>query len=363
MQPSDKIYVAGHAGLLGSALVRRLRQAGYHNLLLETRRELDLTDAGAVRRFFSEKRPRYVFLAAARVGGILANATFPADFIFDNLKIQTNVIHEAWNNGVERLLFLGSSCIYPRLAPQPLREESLLAGPLESTNRAYAVAKIAGIEMGWAYNRQHGTRFLAAMPTNLYGPKDHYHPHHSHLVPALIRKMHEAKIKGCKEVVIWGSGSPRREFLHSEDAADACIFLQGLAPEAFAELAGRDDIAPLVNIGCGEDITVRELADQVAEVVGITPSLVFDSSKPDGTPRKLLDTGRLAGLGWRPRIGLRDGLRQTYEDFCSRFNQLGFNEPGLNEPGLNEPGLSEPGLNELQPASARPAKSVSQCAS
>jgi GDP-L-fucose synthase len=324
MQISDKIYVAGHTGLLGSALVRRLRQAGYDNLLLAAHQELDLTDAGAVRRFLSGNRPRYVFLAAAKVGGILSNNTFPADFIFDNLRIQTNVIHEAWHSGVERLLFLGSSCIYPRLAPQPLREESFLGGRLEPTNRAYAVAKIAGIEMGWAYNRQYGTRFLAAMPTNLYGPGDHYHPQNSHLLPALIRKMHEAKITRCEEVVIWGSGTPRREFLHSEDVADACIFLLSLPQQAFDQLAGRNDhdVAPLVNIGCGEDMTVRELANRVAEVVGVAPTLIFDSSKPDGTPRKLLDTSRLAALGWKPRIGLRDGLRQTYEDFCFRLNQL-----------------------------------------
>ena len=348
MEFSDKIYVAGHTGLLGSALVRRLRQAGYGNLLLASRDELDLMDAGAVRRFFSENRPRYVFLAAAKVGGILANHRYPAEFIFDNLRIQTNVIHEAWQSGVERLLFLGSSCIYPRLASQPLREESFLGGPLESTNRAYAVAKIAGIEMGWAYNRQYGARFLAAMPTNLYGPGDHYHPEDSHLVPALIRKMHEAKITRCREVVIWGSGNPRREFLHCEDAADACIFLLGLAPRAFSRLTGRDDDAPLVNIGCGEDLTVRELAELVAEVVGVRPSLVFDSSKPDGTPRKVLDTSRLAGLGWKPQIGLRDGLRRTYEDFCSRVSELRVNELRLNE---------------LQPAGAKAGKSVNPCAS
>ena len=352
MERSDKIYVAGHTGLLGSALVQRLRQAGYDNLLLATHQELDLTDAFAVRRFFSGNRPRYVFLAAAKVGGILANNTFPADFIFDNLRMQTNVIHESWQSGVERLLFLGSSCIYPRLAPQPLREESFLGGLLEPTNRAYAVAKIAGIEMGWAYNRQYGTRFLAAMPTNLYGPGDHYHPQNSHLIPALIGKMHRARITGCEEVVIWGSGTPRREFLHSEDVADACIFLLGLPPQAFNQHAGRKDddkdVAPLVNIGCGEDMTVRELAELVAEVVGVAPTLVFDSSKPDGTPRKLLDTSRLAALGWKPRISLRDGLRQTYADFCSRVNEVRFNEP-------------EP--NEAPPASARPAKSVTQCAS
>ncbi|MCU1302736.1 MAG: fcl [Candidatus Sulfotelmatobacter sp.] len=322
MDLSDKIFVAGHTGLVGSALVRRLKAAGYHNLLLRTRAELDLRDAGAVRDFFSENRPRYVFLAAAKVGGIFANQTLPADFIFDNLRIQTNVIDDSCRSGVERILFLGSSCIYPKRAPQPLREESWLGGPLEPSNRAYAVAKIAGMEMGWAYNRQHGTRFVAAMPTNLYGPGDRYDPNHSHLIPALIRKMHEAKTKGLNEVVIWGTGTPRREFLHSEDAADACIFLMNLPPEPFQQLAGQEDLPPLVNVGCGEDMTVREIAELVAEIVGIAPTFIFDASKPDGTPRKLLDVGRLAALGWKPRISLREGLRQTYDDFCSRATQL-----------------------------------------
>ncbi len=355
MQLSDKIYVAGHSGLLGSALVRGLRRAGYGNLLLQSHRELDLTDAAAVEQFFSETRPRYVFLAAAKVGGILANQTFPANFIFENLRIQTNVIHESWQSGVERLLVLGSSCIYPRLAPQPLREESWLGGPLESSNRAYAVAKIAGIEMAWSYNRQYGTRFLAAMPTNLYGPGDHYDPQSSHLIPALIRKMHEAKLTGRREVVLWGSGTPRREFLHSDDTAEACIFLMRLAPEAFDRLAGRgrDDVAPLVNIGLGEDRTVRELAELVAEVVGVTPTLVFDSSKPDGTPRKLLDTSRLAALGWKARIGLREGIKQTYADFC---HQLKDREPA---------GTASAKPDSVKPHSGKPdpAKSVTQCAS
>ena len=322
MELSDKIFVAGHTGLVGSALVRRLQAMGYCSLLLRTHAELDLGNAGAVRDFFSENRPRYVFLAAAKVGGILANQMLPANFIFENLRIQTNVIDESWRRGVERILFLGSSCIYPKRAPQPLREESWLTGPLEPSNRAYAVAKIAGIEMGWAYNRQHGTRFLAAMPTNLYGPGDNYDPNHSHLIAALIRKMHEAKMTGSRQVVIWGSGRPRREFLHSDDAAGACIFLLNLPPPAFAELAGRDDGAPLVNVGCGEDMTVRELAELMAEVVGIRPAFVFDASKPDGTPRKLLDVGRLANLGWKPRIGLREGLQATYVDFCSRITEV-----------------------------------------
>ena len=318
MELSDKIYVAGHTGLVGSALVRRLQYAGYRNLLVRPHGGLDLARTDAVREFFAAERPRYVFLAAAKVGGILANQTLPADFINENLKIQTSVIHESWRAGVERLLFLGSSCIYPREAPQPLREESFMTGPLEPTNRAYAMAKIAGVEMGWAYNRQHGMGFLAAMPTNLYGPGDHYDPRHSHLIPAIMRKMHAVKLSGAEEVVIWGSGKPRRELLHSDDAADACIFLLNLPPESFRKLTARDQLPPLINVGCGEDRTVRELAELMAEVVGVSPRLVFDSSLPDGTPRKLLDGSRLAALGWKPSIGLRDGLLDTYADFCSR---------------------------------------------
>lgn len=316
MELSAKIYVAGHTGLVGSALVRRLRQMGYRNLLLRTHQELDLQEASGVERFFAQAQPRYVFLAAARVGGILANDSSPADFIFDNLRIEANVIHQCWRSGVERLLFLGSSCIYPKLAAQPLREDALLTGPLEHTNRSYAIAKIAGIEMCWACNRQYGTRFLAAMPTNLYGPGDNYHRSHAHLVPALIRKMHEAKVSGRHEVMIWGTGTPRRELLYSEDAADACIFLAALPLERLHELTGSQETPPLVNIGSGQDMSVREIAELVAQVVGIEPLFRFDSSKPDGTPRKLLDTARLANLGWKPRTSLRDGLRQTYHDFC-----------------------------------------------
>jgi len=315
MELTAKIYVAGHTGLVGSGLVRRLRQMGYRNLVLRTHPELDLKDASAVERFFAQAQPQYVFLAAAKVGGILANHSFPADFLIDNLRIQTNVIHECWHQGVERLLFLGSSCIYPRLAAQPLKENSLLSGPLEPTNRPYAIAKIAGIEMCWAYNRQYETRFLAAMPANLYGPGDNYHPSNSHLVPALIRKMHEAKTSGQREVVLWGTGTPRRELLYSDDAADACIFLAALAPERFNELACNQEAPPLANIGSGQDMTVREIAELVAEVVGVQPKLRFDASKPDGTPRKLLDITRLAELGWKPRTNLRDGLRQAYLDF------------------------------------------------
>jgi GDP-L-fucose synthase len=317
MKLSAKIYVAGHTGLVGSGLVRRLRQMGYRNLVLRTHRELDLRNALAVERFFAEAQPQYVFLAAAKVGGILANHSFPADFLIDNLRIQTNVIHECWHQGVERLMFLGSSCIYPKLAAQPLKENSLLSGPLEPTNRSYAIAKIAGIEMCWAYNRQYATRFLAAMPANLYGPGDNYHPTNCHLVPALIRKMHEAKMSGKREVVVWGTGTPRRELLYSDDAADACVFLAALAPERFDELACNQEVPPLANIGSGLEMTVREIATLVAEVVGVEPELRFDASKPDGTPRKLLDSTRLANLGWRPRTNLRDGLRQAYLDFCA----------------------------------------------
>jgi GDP-L-fucose synthase len=317
VERSAKIYVAGHTGLMGSALVQRLRETGHSNLILRTRRELDLADAAAVEKFFAQAQPEYVFLAAAKVGGILANDSFPANFIFENLRIQTNVIHESWRAGVQRLLFLGSSCIYPRLAPQPLQESSLLSGPLEPTNRAYAVAKIAGIEMCWASNRQYGTRFLAVMPTNLYGLGDNYHPDNSHLIPALIRKMHEAKVSGATQVTVWGTGTPRREFLYSLDAADACHFLMDLPAARFIELVSSQKEPPLINVGCGQDLSVREVAELVAEVVGVNLALVFDPARPDGTPRKLLDTTRLSSLGWKPQTSLRDGLRLAYRDFCS----------------------------------------------
>jgi GDP-L-fucose synthase len=314
---TDKIYVAGHKGLVGSAILKGLRQLGYSNLIFRTHGELDLTDRNAVEDFFSRERPQYVFLAAAKVGGILANYSYPADFIFENLSIETNVIHECWRSGVDRLLFLGSSCIYPKLAPQPIKEEALLGGPLEFTNRPYAVAKIAGIEMCWAYNRQHGARFLAAMPTNLYGPGDNYDSKNSHLIPALIRRVYEAKLARAKQVVVWGTGAPRREFLYSEDAADACIFLMRLLPKHFDELVRDQDNPPLINIGSGVDLAVREIAELVSEVLGSECPLVFDPTKPDGTPRKLLDTTRLTALGWKPRIGLREGLSRTCQDFCS----------------------------------------------
>ena len=317
MDLGAKIFVAGHRGLVGSALVRRLEAAGYGNLLLRGRDELDLTDQQAVSRFFASERPEYVFLAAAKVGGILANSSYPAEFVAQNLMIQTNVIDAAHRVGVRRLLFLGSSCIYPKLAPQPLKEEYLLTGPLEPTNRPYALAKIAGIEMCWSYNRQYGTAFLAAMPTNLYGPGDSYDANHSHVIPGLIRKMHEAKTAGAAEVVIWGTGTPQREFLYSDDAAAACIFLLNLPEETFQQLARDEGTAPIVNIGCGEDITIAKLAELIAEVVGFSGRLAFDTSKPDGTPRKLMDIERLRKLGWNPpRAGsLREGLQRAYRNY------------------------------------------------
>jgi len=309
-----KIYVAGHRGLAGSALVRQLRAAGARNLVLRTHAELDLADSAKVREFFAAERPEVVMLAAARVGGILANATYPAEFIHQNLAIQNNVIHEAWRAGVRRLLFLGSSCIYPRDCPQPMKEEYLLTGPLEPTNRAYAVAKIAGIETCWSYNRQYGMKYLAVMPTNLFGPGDNYDLETSHVLPALIRKMHEAKQRGDREAVVWGTGAPRREFLYSDDMAEACVFLLQLAEDRFAHLVSSDRL-PLINIGAGKDITIRELAQMVAEVVSFSGNLVFDPGKPDGTPQKLLDVSYLASLGWRSRISLRRGIEMAYEDF------------------------------------------------
>ena len=317
MEQSARIYVAGHTGLAGSAIVRQLQRAGYSNLVLRRHAELELTDARAVGAFFERERPEYVFLAAAKVGGILANDTYPADFIRENLAVQLNVLHEAWRAGVKRLLFLGSSCIYPRDCPQPMKEEHLLSGPLEPTNRAYALAKIAGVEMCWSYNRQHGARFLAAMPTNLYGPGDHYDLQNSHVLPALIRKIHEAKQRGERRVTLWGSGRPRREFLLSDDMAEACVFLMRLPDAEFDRLVAPAQ-APLINIGAGEDQSIAELAALVAEVLGYRGDFVYDASKPDGTPRKLLDSSRIRTLGWRPRSGLRAGIAAAYQDFLAR---------------------------------------------
>ena len=331
MEKSDGIYVAGHRGLVGSAFMRRLKAEGYANLITRTHSDLDLTCQQAVQEFFARGKPEYVFLAAAKVGGIHANNTYPAEFIYQNLLIQSNIIHAAYQTGVRRLLFLGSSCIYPKHAPQPLKEEYLLTGPLESTNAPYAVAKIAGIEMCEAYNRQYGTRFLAVMPTNLYGPNDNFDLETSHVLPALLRKFHEAKVKGDRQVVAWGTGNPRREFLHVDDMTDACLFLMNLSDEVFDALLGTHENAnlqipeskslrhngyaryPMVNIGCGEDITIRELVVLMAETVGFDGEVVWDKSKPDGTSRKLLDVSRLRNLGWEPEIDLARGLSNTYE--------------------------------------------------
>jgi len=322
MKLNDKIYVAGHRGLVGSAIVRALYRAGYKNLTLRTHTELDLTNQTRVEEFFSIERPRYIFLAAAKVGGILANSRYPADFIFQNLVMQANVIGNSYKTGVDRLLFLGSSCIYPKFAPQPMREDSLLSGALEPTNRPYAVAKIAGIEMCWAYNRQYGTRYLAAMPTNLYGPGDNYDLETSHVIPALIRKLHEAKINGQKEVLIWGTGTARREFLYSDDLADACLFLMNLNHQTFDSLTSSKADVPLINIGSGQDQIIRELAELVAEVVEYDGALKFDTSKPDGTPRKLLDSGRLSSLGWQPRTNLSGGLKLSYQNFREQYDAV-----------------------------------------
>ncbi|MDP2007323.1 MAG: GDP-L-fucose synthase [Rubrivivax sp.] len=324
MQHDSRIFVAGHRGLVGSALMRRLQAAGHTGLLLRTHAELDLTDEHATRAFFDAERPEFVFLAAARVGGIVANNRYPAEFIRDNLAIQTNVIHAAHLSGVQRLLFLGSSCIYPKLAPQPMRERDLLTGPLEPTNRPYAIAKIAGIEMCWSYNRQYDTRYLAAMPTNLYGPGDNYHPTNSHVIPALLRKFHEAKTAGAPEVTVWGTGTPRREFLLSDDMADACVFLMNLPDERYTPLLGSDESVtgrfepPLVNIGVGDDVTIAELAALVAKVVGYPGRITYDTTKPDGTPRKLMDVGLLRSAGWQASTPLEEGLRLAYAEFAAQ---------------------------------------------
>jgi GDP-L-fucose synthase len=310
VKPDSRIYVAGHRGLVGSALMRRLQAGGYRNLVTRTHAELDLVSQAAVREFFAAEKPEYVFLAAARVGGIVANNTYRADFIYQNLMIESNIIDAAYRNGVKKLLFLGSSCIYPKHAPQPMKEEHLLTGLLEPTNEPYAIAKIAGIKMCGAYNAQYGTNFISVMPTNLYGPGDNYDLNNSHVIPALIRKMHEAKERGDKEVVIWGTGTPRREFLFSDDLADACVFLM--------EQCDAKDVGEFVNIGVGEDVTIREIAETVAAVVGFHGSFRYDTNKPDGTPRKLLDVSRMDELGWRARTDLRVGIRCAYTDFTTR---------------------------------------------
>ncbi|WP_158747913.1 GDP-L-fucose synthase [Acidobacterium sp. S8] len=322
MDKYNRIFVAGHRGLVGSAIRRGLEGAGYNNLILRTHTEVDLRDSRAVDSLFEETKPEYVFLAAARVGGILANDRYPADFIRDNLEIQTNVIEASRCADVKRLLFLGSSCIYPKLCPQPIREDYLLTGPLEATNRAYALAKIAGIEMCWSYNRQYGTKFLAAMPTNLYGPDDNFDLQTSHVLPALIRKTLEAKGRGDKAIIVWGTGSPRRELLYSDDLAEACIFLLNLSDQTYESLLFAE-APPLINIGTGEDVSIQELAETVCRVLKYEGYLTFDTSHPDGTPRKLLDVSRMRALGWRHRISLEEGIRSVYESLRnSDFAQL-----------------------------------------
>lgn len=306
MNEASRIFIAGHTGLVGSTIKRRCLARGFKNIIERSHRELDLCDSRAVESFFAAERPEYVYLAAARVGGIHANDSRPAEFIRDNLLIQTNVIDAAWRHGVRKLLFLGSSCIYPRLAPQPLKEEYLLSGPLESTNEWYAVAKLAGVKTCQAYRRQYGFNAIVALPTNLYGPNDNFDLQSSHVVPALIRKFHEAKIVRADQVIVWGTGRPMREFMHVDDLADACLFL----------MRSYDDERP-INVGCGEDLSIAELARTIAQVVGFKGALVFDPSKPDGTPRKVLDISRLSAMGWSPRITLRDGLNETYRWFAS----------------------------------------------
>ncbi len=313
MDLQEKIYVAGHKGLVGSAILRSLEAEGFRNLLTRTHAELDLLRQDAVEAFFASERPDYVFLAAAKVGGIHANNTQGGAFIYENLIVQANVIHAAYRQGVKKLLFLGSSCIYPKLAPQPIKEECLLSGPLESTNEPYAVAKISGIKMCEAYNRQYGTCFMSVMPTNLYGPNDNFDLETSHVLPALIRKIHEAKVRKSPAVMLWGTGKARREFLFVEDLAEACVFL--MRKYDAAGLGG------IVNIGCGKDQTIAELAQTIAEVIGYTGPFTYDTTKPDGTPQKLLDITRMTRLGWVPRTSLTEGLRKTYEGYCASLQE------------------------------------------
>lgn len=307
MEKEAKIFVAGHRGMVGSAIVRALEKEGYHRLIKRTSKELDLRNQSAVADFFAEEQPEYIFLAAAKVGGIVANNTYRADFLYENLMIQTNVIHQAYIQNIKKLLFLGSSCIYPKLAPQPLQEDYLLTGALEPTNEPYAIAKIAGIKMCEAYRSQYGCNFISAMPTNLYGIHDNYHPQNSHVLPALIRRFHEAKVAGLREVSIWGTGSPRREFLYADDLGEACVFLmQNYNEEQF------------INVGVGEDMSIRDLAYLVREIIGYHGELHFDTSKPDGTPRKLMDVSKLHALGWQHKTSLREGIALAYEDFKKR---------------------------------------------
>ncbi|CAI8724063.1 GDP-L-fucose synthase [Methylococcus capsulatus] len=320
MEASPRIFVAGHRGMVGSAIVRLLRRRGHTNILTRTRSELDLTDQAAVRAFFQAEKPDQVYVAAAKVGGIHANNTYPAEFIYQNLMIEANLIHEAWRAGVQRLLFLGSSCIYPKFAPQPMGEDALLTGMLEPTNEPYAIAKIAGIKLCESYNRQYGTDYRSAMPTNLYGPGDNYHPENSHVIPALLRRFHEAKASRAPNVVIWGSGRPRREFLHVDDLAEACLHIMDLDKAAYDGCT--EPMQSHLNVGTGEDITIRELAELIGEITGFAGEIVFDTAKPDGTPRKLLNVQRLADCGWRARIPLREGLERTYQAFLEETGEF-----------------------------------------
>lgn len=322
MPKGARIFVAGSKGLVGSALVRQLRSRGYNDLLLPEIDELDLTSQRAVADFFKKEQPEYVLLAAAKVGGIHANNTYPADFIYINLTIQNNVIHQSYENGVKRLLFLGSSCIYPKLSPQPMKEEHLLTGLLEPTNEPYAIAKIAGIKMCESYNRQFGTKFIAVMPTNLYGPGDNFHPENSHVLPALIRRFHEAKVANAPEVVVWGTGTPRRELLYVDDMAAGCLFLMELPEEKLAPELLSYPKPCFVNLGTGEDVTIRELAETVQSAVGFKGKLVFDTTKPDGTPRKLQDVTRIHGLGWHAEVPLREGIERSYGWFIDNIDSF-----------------------------------------
>ncbi len=322
MQKNARIYVAGHQGLAGSAIVRKLASDGYTNLITRARSELNLIDQEAARHFFSETRPDYVFLAAAKVGGIYANSHYPAEFIYDNLTIQNNVIHSAHLYGVKRLLFLGSSCIYPRLAEQPMKETSLLTGSLEPTNEPYAIAKIAGIKMCESYNRQYGSRFYSVMPTNLYGPGDNFNLENSHVLPALIRKFHAARESGAQEVVVWGSGTAMREFMHVDDMASACVFVMSLADETVERSFLAYPSPAFVNVGTGRDVTIRQLAESIRDIIGFRGDLVFDTGKPDGAPRKLLDVSRLAAMGWTAEIELREGIASTYNWYLEHFDRF-----------------------------------------
>ena len=319
MSKSDRIFVAGHRGMVGSAIMRKLQNHGYTNIVMRARNELDLVQQAAVRTFFAEERIDQVYMAAAKVGGILANNSYPAEFIYQNLMVEANVIHEAWHAGVKKLLFLGSSCIYPRLAPQPMAENMLLTGVLEPTNEPYAIAKIAGVKICESYNRQYGTDYRSVMPTNLYGPGDNYHSENSHVIPGLLRRFHEAKQNAAPEVLIWGTGAPMREFLYVDDMAEACLHIMELDPDSYAR--NTQPMLSHINIGTGEDLSIRDLAKTIGEVVGYQGRIAFDTTKPDGTPRKLMDVGRMKSLGWRPQVDLRDGLTLAYADFLASMRR------------------------------------------